>query len=361
LVIRKIKVVHVIPEWIESSGSCNYLKILIQRTCNYGIEHKIITFFQTHYDEEFDIQCLKYIGTKKWKYSSEFKKYLNQNKTEIDIIHLHGCWIYANQLVLKSGIPYIFKPSGGLQPIPLKSHFFSYKWIYFNLIEKKIACGSEFITALSPLEKSSLIELGILPNKIKVLPLIDLEENRQPHQDIRKNQVIYLGRISPIKNLKFLGLLAAEIENQGIDLFWIIAGGIESKYAQKMIKYFEKILPRKNFEFTGELDDQKKHEYLRESKILIHPSLSENFGHTIAEALSNCTPIIVGKNTPWKYLNYCHAGFHVELNISEFKKAIFEILNNFEEYQKGAEIAYKYLITLDSSFEILTEYQRIGG
>lgn len=357
----KIKVLHIVPEWLESSGPCTFIKLFIQKTCHFDIVHEIISFSESQNNSLYPLLIFEYIGLSKWKYSPSFKLYFKKNKAAFNLIHLHGSWIYANYLIAQSGIPYIYKPSGGLQPIPMSFDILSFKKIYLRLVEKKIAIHSQFIHSLSFLEKKNLMELGFSSENIKVLPLIDkIVESPYPMK-IRKNQIIYLGRLTMIKNLQFIGELASELLSEHKDLCWIIAGGLDSEYARELKKYFHKILPPENFKFTGELNYEEKHQYLRTSKILIHPSLSENFCHSIAESLGNQTPVITSKNSPWEILNSYKAGFNLDMNLYDWKNGVIQILNNFEEYHIGAKKAYQYLISLDSTEKILSEYIKISG
>jgi glycosyltransferase involved in cell wall biosynthesis len=47
---------------------------------------------------------------------------------------------------------------------------------------------------------------------------------------------------------------------------------------------------------------------------MLLPSLSENFGHAIFEALAAGTPVIIGDQTPWRGLAAQQAGWDVSVN-----------------------------------------------
>lgn len=66
----------------------------------------------------------------------------------------------------------------------------------------------------------------------------------------------------------------------------------------------------------------------------------ENFGHAIAEALLNATPVIITDRTPWRNLQDRHAGFDVPMEESALAAALIRFLEmdsrEFEIWQKGA-------------------------
>ena len=76
----------------------------------------------------------------------------------------------------------------------------------------------------------------------------------------------------------------------------------------------------------------------------ILPTLGENFGHAIYEALGTGTPVIISNTTPWKNLEERKAGWDISLNNQE---KFIEVLNRCyemdnDEYKKWSEGAYNY-------------------
>ena len=62
--------------------------------------------------------------------------------------------------------------------------------------------------------------------------------------------------------------------------------------------YFE-IEDSPNVIFTGSVYGKQKKDLFIKSSVFINPSNFENYGQSIAEALSYNIPVVISKNTPW--------------------------------------------------------------
>jgi glycosyltransferase involved in cell wall biosynthesis len=74
--------------------------------------------------------------------------------------------------------------------------------------------------------------------------------------------------------------------------------------------------------YLGELGVDEIAEHLTQCDLLINASISENFGHAMAEALSAGVPILVGPNTPWQQLWEAKAGEVAEYSSQGFAAAM---------------------------------------
>lgn len=61
---------------------------------------------------------------------------------------------------------------------------------------------------------------------------------------------------------------------------------------------------------------------LQKGQVFILPSKSDNFGHTIYEALSTGFPLITSVFTPWNGLEAQHAGINVSNSVAGIRGAI---------------------------------------
>jgi glycosyltransferase involved in cell wall biosynthesis len=150
---------------------------------------------------------------------------------------------------------------------------------------------------------------------------------------------LFVGRISPEKNplllLEALHLL--EIPTKG----YFIGGCQNEAYRQQFEDKIKSLPKQHQVEYVGEKSLQEITEFLGEADVSINTSISENFGHAMAEALSAGVPINVGPNTPWQNLSEDKSGVVAEYSAQGFAEAMRVIAaldsNEHQAYQEGAK------------------------
>ena len=220
-----------------------------------------------------------------------------------------------------------------------------------NIFQKKYLNNSSCLHAKSIPELENISK--VFPDKqIKVLPNpIDIQNNNQKHRynnyflknlEIDKKIIFYIGRIHSRKGLKSLIL----VWNKIVKLFpgWvlIIAGTGEDDYCSKLIKVLKKA---KNIKFfnaikkdkidegdynlilAGSLYGNEKKQLFEYSSLFISPSNFENFGMSIAEALSYQLPVIISRNTPWKNIEKNNCGWLIDNNKNDIKMTLIKALS----------------------------------
>ena len=176
------------------------------------------------------------------------------------------------------------------------------------------------------------------PNS-KVLLIPNFFENNEQLNLQKKNQCVFLGRISKIKMIENL-IIACSLSRRFIesDYKLIIAGSVDLEFINYKndldLLVFSNNLTEKIF-FIGEIDSREKDIFLSESKALILISASENFGNVVIESLQQGTPVIASKGTPWEDLNNLNCGYWIDNKPSEIALKIDHFIDiNKEEYNK---------------------------
>jgi glycosyltransferase involved in cell wall biosynthesis len=122
---------------------------------------------------------------------------------------------------------------------------------------------------------------------------------------------VFLGRIVPMKNL--LGALHALSRVRGGVQFHIYGPDEDEAYWQECRREIEALPRQISVRYHGALDPHLVPATLREHHILFLPSLGENFGHAIHEAMAAGCPVLISDRTPWRDLEALHAGWDVSL------------------------------------------------
>ena len=255
----------------------------------------------------------------KFPFSLKYFKKLFVIKPQI--IDLQGIWSSTSILSLIyyaiSKTPYIVTPRGMLEEWALKQSYFKKK-LFFFLIEKYHLKNAVYLRATSALEASTFAKLGFNKNKILNIPnSIKIPDFKQSlKKKNKKKRLLFLSRLHPKKGLIELLNSWKIIQNKFTDWELLICGYDENNYKKKITELIKK-LNLKRVILKDFVTGKDKEEIYYSSDLFILLSYSENFGLSIAEALSYKIPVITTTNTPWKKLNKNNCGWCIKLKTKE--------------------------------------------
>ncbi|MBN8787273.1 MAG: glycosyltransferase [Terrimonas sp.] len=153
--------------------------------------------------------------------------------------------------------------------------------------------------------------------------------------------ILFISRVSPKKNLGYLLSLLSDIPS-GLSITLTVRGGIEdADYWEACELLIKKLPPHITVNFNGIIQNNAVPALIRQHHVFVLPTLGENFGHAIFEALSAGRPVLISDQTPWKNLAAQKAGWDLPLNdAATFIKVITDVANmedkEFQEWCKGA-------------------------
>lgn len=192
----------------------------------------------------------------------------------------------------------------------------------------------------------SSVRTIVIPNYMELHEKMDRLENTGKY-------FLYVGRIAPIKALDnlLLGLAKSDAFMKS-DYKLLIAGGVEKQfegYYQQLNKILSENLSLKDkVVFLGNVEGDQKFQLYADAYYSILVSHSENFGNVVIEALSQGTPVIASRGTPWQKLVDNNAGLWIDNNKNEIAKSIDKVLAMDEkEYLQVRDNAYKLALEFD--------------
>ena len=283
----------------------------------------------------------KQLGWKQWMHIYQ--------TLQPDIIHTQGLWspkfsilpLLVAQRYKKTKI--VVSPRGMLPPQALKQKGAMKAGVSFVL--KALSAYKNVLFHSTNEQETEEIKLFV--NQAKILQMPNVPRNlgsavKQIKRQKQPNELhwLFVGRISPEKNplllLEALHLL--EIPTKGYFI-----GGCQSETYRQLFEEKIKSLPKQHeVEYLGEKSLQEITEFLGDADVSINTSISENFGHAMAEALSAGVPIIVGPNTPWQNLLEDKSGVVAEYSAQGFADAMRAMAAlDFAEHQAHQEGAKK--------------------
>ena len=136
-------------------------------------------------------------------------------------------------------------------------------------------------------------------------------------------------------------------ENKSIDLHVDFIG--EGKSFSHLNKLVQDYHLEKYVTFLGIKDRDYIYNHLHEYDLLVHPSLYEGFGLTVAEAMVAKVPVLVSDNDgPMEVIADGQFGYHFKAgNADDLADKIRQILSNhygLESHRKMIEAAYQYAV-----------------
>ena len=142
----------------------------------------------------------------------------------------------------------------------------------------------------------------------------EMEQNLElPMKVPGELRVIFLSRISPKKNLVYAIQRLANVDGK---VHFTIAGpGEDAKYVLECEALIRSLPPSVTVEFIGPVEHDEVARTIAAHHLFFLPSLAENYGHAIVEALTCPRPVLIGNRTPWH--NLAGRGLGNELPLAE--------------------------------------------
>jgi len=156
-------------------------------------------------------------------------------------------------------------------------------------------------------------------------------------------KLIFVSRVSRKKNLHYALELLSSIK---YDISFDIYGPKEDMdYWNECQNIIDKLPDNIIVSYKGSLSQNQIVDKMREYHAFFFPTLSENFGHVIVEAMQAGLVPIISDQTPWRNLEKIGAGWDFPL---DDKKAYIEAINKLyfmsnEEYTKKSLATIKYI------------------
>ena len=267
-----------------------------------------------------------------WNLRSEAKvKYLQDNEInyrslkrivdeiEPDMIYVNSLYLAKSTIPLlriskESGIPCLLAPRGELCANALALKKFK-KTIYNLLVLRRLNRTNLFFQATSEEEKKQIKGIfRIEDNRILFLDNVPTLAKNQTRKNIKepgKLRCVFLSRVHRKKNLLFAIRILRQLS---CDITYDIYGPIDDRsYWNLILREISNLPKNVKVNYCGVVNRDAVHQTFTNYDIFFFPTLSENYGQAIVEAmLSNC-PIVISDQTPWNDVNESNGGWAIPL------------------------------------------------
>jgi glycosyltransferase involved in cell wall biosynthesis len=319
-----MRVLHVITGlWKDTGGPSEVIPAICNSMVDAGVDVTLATLAGDSAQSVDDaaahgVRVLKFLPTFRhtiW-YSSELHHQIERLASAHDVVHIHGIWQFpdwaAAAAARKVGAPYVITPHGSLQPARLRKSRLK-KRVSSVLADRAMLNQASCLHATAPDEADAFRMYGyrgpiaMIPNGITPAGQIEPELAASLEAEFRRDfpetngrrLLLFLSRIEPIKGVTTLARAWAECARQFPDWHLVVAGPDERSHLQEVLAILRDggVLDRTTI--TGPLHGDRKTAAYLASELFVLPTVSENFGLVIGEALSHRVPVITTTGAPW--------------------------------------------------------------
>lgn len=210
--------------------------------------------------------------------------------------------------------PLVLAPMGSFSEGALALKSFK-KQLFLTLFRSLGLFNNIYFSVTSQVEEKELKQALNLKNKCFIAedmprkPLSEYNISKTRNGDELK--IVFLSRICRKKNLSIAIDILSRVSEP---IIFHVFGNIEDQeYWNECQNKLTKLPDNIKWKYMGELDSEKVVTTLSEYDVFLFPTMGENYGHVISEAMSaGCIPVI-SDTTPWLDLDEKSSGFVIHL------------------------------------------------
>ena len=313
-----MRILHITPTYIPAysyGGPIYSVHALCRSLAGVGHDVHVLTTSvdgphnsEVPYDRPVDLDSVQihYCRSnvlRRLYWSPDLYTQCNEMVSGFDAVHLHSVFLFPTwagaRASGRAGVPYVLSPRGMLVGDLIRRRSAATKAAWIRLVERRNLSRAARIHLTSEEERRALDDLGLGLAPMVVIPNgVDAPISFSPDAvsaDVRRLvaegfDILSFGRISWKKGLDGLIRSAAEVQRVKV----LIAGHDEDGLAENLRKLAEQygigdrvlFLPR---QITG----PDKEALFAAGRLFVLPSLSENFGNVVAEAMIRGLPVVV--------------------------------------------------------------------
>lgn len=243
-----------------------------------------------------------------------------------DLLHDHGVWAPENAAfqgsALAARLPLVQQPCGMLQDWPLQQSRRK-KQLAWALYQRRLLAGAASVIVTCEDERREIA--ARLPAGPELLHIPHGVDYPDPLPALpRQRRAVYLGRLHPKKQVDVLLRAWARLRPAGWEFH--IAGGGEPEHVRELHELVQREGLETVVRFLGPVQGAAKTELLAGSQLFLQPSLQENFGLAIAEALAHGLPVLTTRATPWSEIEAQHCGWWIAPDQAAVQTALAQAL-----------------------------------
>jgi glycosyltransferase involved in cell wall biosynthesis len=242
---------------------------------------------------------------KRWYNGIGLGQWLDGNLSRFDLVGIHAVFsfvtIKTSHYCKKHKLPFVLHPHGSLDPFDLKKRKLI-KSLLGPILFKPLLQNCAGVVCTTQNEADLLETYGTKPRKFVVpLPVPTLTSGRSSRQSFRQKHgipndafvVLFLSRIDYKKGLEFLVPAISLARESFKDVWFVMAGAGEEWFVSKIRSMISQLGLSRWTREIGFVSGYDKAEAFGAADLFALPSLNENFGIVIIEAMQSGLPVLI--------------------------------------------------------------------
>lgn len=348
-----LKVLHVIPSLAAAHGGPSRMIELMERALTRrGIDVETATTDDDGFGRRNGKPCAmplhengvirRYFSLRLnfYKVSPGFARWIFRHAGDYDLLHIHALFSFPSVIAAtaarRAGVPYVIRPLGTLNRYGVTARRPRLKRLSLKLIEAPILRHAAAVHFTSEAERIEAEELRV-PMQSAVIALgEEPPESSDPSAIVARfpelagsRNILFLSRLDPKKNVE--GLLKAFALCCGdlTDARLVIAGDGSAGYVASLRLLATRLGFSDRVTWTGHLSGELKASAFASARVFALPSLSENFGISVVEAMMAGLPCVLGSGVAIAgTIAQAQAGLIVEVNHQSIARGLVQLMTN---------------------------------
>jgi len=279
------------------------------------------------------------------------------------VLHDHGLWRPENAAAMGTardlGLPLVVQPCGMLQQWPMAQRALKKRLAWHGYQKRLLAPAAAVVVTSAEEQRETARWLPRQPPMVCIPHGVAAPAGAKPV--VRQRQAVFVGRLHPKKQIDVLLRSWSRLKPQGWQL--CIAGTGEPVYERALRQLADEGGAGEHIRFLGQVQGEAKSRLLAESQLFLQPSLQENFGLAVAEALAHGLPVLTTHEMPWAEVETLGCGWSVAASPEAIHAALAEALALPAEQlaamgERAAPLAARYNWT-ETARQTIALYERL--